>query len=39
MIPVDLAYYFSGYFWITTIAALILVPLFLYKIDSKENDR
>jgi hypothetical protein len=39
MIPVDLAYYLSGYFWATSVAALILVPLFLYKIDQKENSR
>lgn len=39
MICPDWSYYLTPYFWITTIAALILVPLFLYKIDSKENDR
>lgn len=39
MITPDWSYYLSGYFWATTVAALILVPLFLYKIDSKETDR
>lgn len=32
-------YIFSTYFVVTTLALLIFVPLFLYKIDSKENSR
>jgi hypothetical protein len=33
------SYYLTPYFLVTTLALLILVPLFLYKIDQKENSR